>query len=223
MTIHEPMTAFTDLLVALWTWGLSLRLLRSATCWAQRAWALSIAMVGLSALTGGLWHALSGAHPLADPLWTIAMAATGLSAGALAVGSARGALPRPAARLVTALVAPWVAAYLIALPAHAPVGYAVAHYGLALLLLLGLEGYAWLSRRSPSAPWFLAGIVAAIVASGVQAGGLTIDPSLNHNDLAHLLQLVVMGLFYRGAALLRERGEGPTPREARSEAEGSSA
>ena len=217
MTIHEPMTAFTDLVVALWTWCITYRIARVASCWAQRAWAFSIAMVGVSALTGGLFHALSSAHPLAAPLWSVAMIAAGLSSGSLVVGSARGALPRRWARVATVVVAAEVVVYLIRLPGHAPIEYAVAQYGRAMLALVCLESYAWLALGSRAAPWFLAGFLAALVAAGAQKSGLAPHPGFNQNDLAHLIQLVVMGLFFLGAARLRERDEDSSATEARSE------
>lgn len=135
-------------------------------------------------------------------LWRAALYAIGLFAFcAMATAVTAGAPPRLRTPLL-AVATLLLAAYLAWTWGHDEFRYAVYAYGFAMVVLLAQQGFAWLERRAPSAPWIVAGIAATAVGSAVQQAGLALHERFNHNDLFHVIQIGGGYLFYRGGRFL---------------------
>jgi uncharacterized protein DUF6962 len=57
--------------------------------------------------------------------------------------------------------------------------------------------------------WIVAGIVIGVAGLGVQATGFRAHQLWNHNDVFHVIQIVAMFLFFRGARGLKDRSHSP--------------
>jgi acyl-coenzyme A thioesterase PaaI-like protein len=80
--------------------------------------------------------------------------------------------------------------------------YAIADYLAAMIVVLLLEVKVMGQKQGlQSGQWIVAGIAVSALAIGVQAVQLTIAV-LTPNDLYHLVQMIALYLFYRGASLL---------------------
>jgi hypothetical protein len=212
MSLTEPMTMVTDYLVAacgLW-WGT--RLARLAGSAGQRTvawWALGFGAIALAAFAGGTWHGFQryltpGASVV---LWKATLLAAGLVGFAILAASFS-ALFRGAPRaLLLAVAAVKLLLYAAWMLRHDDFVWVILDYGGSMVVALALHAAAWWRRREPAAPWIVAAILVSFAGAAVQAGGLALHQHFNHNDLYHVIQLVGLYLFYRGALLARDGGE----------------
>jgi hypothetical protein len=76
--------------------------------------------------------------------------------------------------------------------------FAIAGYGIALLIVAASHLRGALSR-APHAVGLLKGIALSAVAAAVQQSGWALTAWFNHNDLYHVIQAVAVWFLYRGA------------------------
>jgi hypothetical protein len=68
-----------------------------------------------------------------------------------------------------------------------------------MLVVLAGHLWAWRARRFEWAKWIAAGVAVSFVGAGVQMSGFGLHEHFNHNDLYHVIQMVGLWLFWRGA------------------------
>jgi hypothetical protein len=81
--------------------------------------------------------------------------------------------------------------------------YIIVDYLAAMLLVLLLQlrpTNRQVNGRNSSV-WIVAGVLGSLVAAGVQGIGFKGTEYFNHNDLYHLVQMVALYFFYRGACV----------------------
>ena len=81
--------------------------------------------------------------------------------------------------------------------------WVVADTGVAFALVALLHALRWRQRGSGA---ILAGVALSVVAGLAQASGIDLHRHFNHNDLYHLIQLVAILAYYRGARQLTDFG-----------------
>lgn len=209
MMIAEPTTTLTDVVLGieclclgrlLWLQGTERRV-RSA-----RWLALALLATGIGALLGGASHGLRPrlegsvwqASLWKATLWSIGATAfffLGAAAQAAASGSRR--------RWLLGLAGLELAAYVVWTLGRDEFVWAILDYVPALLLALCLVGI--LGRwREPAARPLAVGIVLTFAGAAIQASGLSLHPSFNHNDLFHVVQMAAVWFLYRGGTRLRD-------------------
>jgi len=211
MTLHEPTTFATDLVLSALSIGCAVDLIRRARASRARAvgWlAATLAAAGVAALAGALSHGFGPemAPSAADVLWRVTLHALGLMSFCLVVSSATAALRGPAltAAYVAALVellgfTGWVAL-------HPEFRWIVLDYGIAILAAGALHLVRLRRGDQPGAVWILAGLGVSIGAALVQRGGFAAHLHFNHNDLYHVVQMLGTWLLYRGGRELPATG-----------------
>ena len=184
-TVHEPMTLVTDYALCIAALIFCVRLWRTF-----RAWSLAFLFTAAASLFGGTYHGLgSQLPPLVEiTLWKATVLSLGLTSFFLLAGMGR--------RLAVLATVKFIvfASWMIT---HDDFVWVIADYGLAFLLVGIGQGVAWIRARAPSAPWFLGSVLVAVVAAAVQAARVTIHPDFNHNDLYHVIQIVVLWMVFR--------------------------
>ena len=205
MTLHEPTTVATDLLLTLLGGALAFRLRRRAADDRRgeaRWWARMLALAAGAAACGAVSHGIGPELPAAAGagLWRLTLFTLNLLSATMGAAFVIAIVPAAHRRTGFALVgAKLIAA--VAVTSLWPVFRAViVDYG-SVLLAWGIA--AALRRRG----WLLAAIGLSIVAAVVQQSALRWG-ALNHNDLYHVIQAVAFGCFYRGAlaAIARPAG-----------------
>jgi hypothetical protein len=199
----EPMTAFTDAILAAWTAFLAARLFarsrgnRAVVLW---TWAFVAAVV--SSLAGVAYHGcrILFTAKMVELCWKVVPISTGIAA--LCLGSA-GAITwfRRRARLLALVIlsVEFVACVIAAVISNSFMVAAIDYVPVLLLLLIGS-----LRTWGRSASRLVAiGIVISFIAFGVQVSSLRVG-GLDHNDIFHMVQAVAMYLLYLGGAGLGE-------------------
>ncbi len=207
MTIHEPATLATDLLLAgLGGWlAWRLRCRVSPANRAARWWCGALGMMAVSALAGGLYHGFApNFHAAVDGVWwrlvLALICAMGLTIAVSLIHEiglgGRGWVRAAGGKFVLALAALMVRPDFL---------LAMVDYGLAMLAWVPA---ALVLRRGWSG-WMLGGIALSALAALVQRSGWGWAPGFNHNDVFHLVQALALWGFYRAGRLLGgSTGEG---------------
>ena len=197
--ISEPMTLATDYLLAAVTAAAGVLTLRAAHGQAsRRGWAAAFMALALGAALGGSHHGFRF-----EPLWLPTLMVIGVASAAMLAGSAfataRGGLRTGLIVLALAKLAlfwawVWRDDRFI---------WVVADTGVAFALVALLHALRWRQRGSGA---ILAGVALSVVAGLAQASGIDLHRHFNHNDLYHLIQLVAILAYYRGARQLTDFG-----------------
>lgn len=214
MTIHEPATLLTDLLLAALAGGLAWHLRRRRPdAVAARWWAVALAFTAASALVGGLYHGFAPNFPaaVAPPWWTLTLLTICLIAAAMDLALVHETVPPARQRAVMTVVGLKFAAFAAAAVQNPQFVIAIINYGLTMLLWAGV---AVMLRRAWSLS-MLAGIGLSIIAAAVQQLRIGISAHFNHNDLYHLIQAFALIAFYRAGRRFTAGGLlGEEPRKA---------
>ncbi len=208
MNVHEPMTLATDLLLGAVAFALAMPLVsrRALGRRARRLWGWALALTGLAAWTGGVWHGFGPAMSaaLAAALWKVTVFAIGGAAAAMLAGAAIAALRPPARTLLLALVAIKLVLYLAWMSRHDDFRYVIYDYAPAMGLVLCLQIVAAARGRRAGSGLIAAGILLSLVAAAIQRSEATYGVHFNANDLYHLVQIGALVLFFCGARRLED-------------------
>lgn len=208
MTISEPMTLFTDYLLATLVIGFALRLGRGgAADRSVRLWSMAFYASAAAALAGGTYHGFQFhlSPPAALLLWKITVYAVGLASLFLFAGALFASLEGAPRRILLVFAALKFLLYAAWMAVHNDFLYVIYDYAPTLFFVLLLQAAAWGRRREESAPWIISGIVVSFAGAAVQASGFAVHAHFNHNDLYHVIQMGAFWLLYRGGMLLRDR------------------
>lgn len=210
MHIAEPMTLFTDYLLAGLVFCLGLRLQalwRRSGQRSVRCWAVGFHASAAAALAGGTYH---GFLPYLEGLpafllWKLTVYAVGVAALCLFAGAVFSTLSGAARTWLLALTGLKFLIYAGWMSAHDDFRFVIYDYAPALLGVFLLAVHGALARRERFAPWLVGGVLISFAAAGFQASGLALHRHFNHNDLYHVVQMGAFWLLYRGGILLRDR------------------
>lgn len=194
MTLHEPMTVFTDYILAVAAAVFAVRLWN-----VFRAWAVAFAFTAAASFLGGTYH---GIAPLltddaATALWKATVLSVGLASAFLLAGCGR------AFAVVAAVKFVIYAAWIVIDDDFAVV---IADYGATLLIV----GIVFATRRSRATPWVIGSIAVSVIGALVQQSGMALHRHFNHNDIYHVIQLLALWMLYRGGRLTTSERVRPT-------------
>lgn len=212
MTLHEPATFFTDLLLAALGAGFAWRLRKQeAVPEAGLWWIRSMFLMAISALAGGFYHGFSPEFPALEPWWwrVVLWIICGLG---FAMGMSLLHVLRPRG------VPGWKALLLVKLATFAIMVFfkpefvvAMADYGSAMIAWLLASLCTRAAWRGP----MMAGLGLSLLAGVVQQLQWKLHAHFNHNDLFHVIQAMALVAFYLAGKKLGE-GKSGNPIELRS-------
>ena len=204
----------TDFVITAVAWWASWHLLsreRHRPHYCRRLWGAGFFFIGLGALLGGASHGFAAyLGDIANSVvWKGTVYTIGLSLVFVVAGSVAGAPLKPSTartfRILNVIVFILYAAWMIR---HDDFLYVIYYYGPAMLVVAAIYGMAHLRYRSEGALDILSGVVITLLGAAVQQSGISIHAHFNHNDLFHVIQVVGLLLFFRGASVLRAEAPG---------------
>ncbi len=197
MTIHEPATLVTDLLLAVLGGWLAWRLRRRMPTASQAAhwWSRTLALTAISALVGGAYHGFAPNFPdaLGTTWWIATLFIISVPAAAMAMSLLHELVPPAGQRRWLVVITFKLAAFGGAVLTHPHFVVAIIDYGLVLVLW----AVAALWSRRPWRGWMLAGVGLSVAAAVVQQMRWGFSPRFNHNDVYHVIQACALVAFYR--------------------------
>ncbi|HET9403709.1 MAG TPA: hypothetical protein VFO57_03920 [Burkholderiales bacterium] len=207
MTITEPMTLLTDYVLAGVTGWLGWRLWTTREAFvARRLWSVAFAALALAALAGGTHHGFTLMLPgtALAALWKMTVLSVGIASFGMLYGSVTATTAGGIRRLLLVLAGAKLALYSLWMLGHDDFIFVIADTGTAMAGIAALHLWSLLRSRDSASRWILGAVGISVLAGAVQAGGYAPHPHFNHNDLYHVIQIVAMILYYKGARLLRD-------------------
>ena len=195
--ISEPMTLATDYLLAAVTAAAGVFTLTATEGQAsRRGWAAAFMALALGAALGGTHHGFR-----LEPLWLPTVMVIGVASAAMLAGSAFATTHGALRRFLVALALVKLALFWAWVWRDDRFIWVVADTGIAFALVALLHALRW---RRPGSGAILAGVALSLAAGLVQASGLDLHRHFNHNDLYHVIQMVAIVAYYRGARRLAD-------------------
>lgn len=206
--IAEPMTVFTDCLMAGVTGWLGWRLYLAREGQSARScWTFVFAASALAAALGGSYHGFANA--LDDRfllgLWTVTALVIGAGSFGMVAGSATALTVGNLRKVLLAFAAAQFGLYAVWTLTHDDFIYVIADTSTAMAIVASLHGWSALRAGDRAYLWLLGGLGVSLLAAAVQASGFDLHRNFNHNDLYHVIQIGAMPFFYFGARGLRDR------------------
>jgi len=209
MTITEPSTLVTDLLLSGSSLWFALRLTRQARRARRRSialWAAATLAGGAAALAGGIYHGFGeaiGSGPAAL-LWKGTVWLAGVSSLTSLSGSLTATIPGRPRRPLIGLVWLKFAVYAFWMAGHDDFRYVVYDQLTAMTAILILHARDMSTGKDPAGRFMVTAVLVSLLAAILQQSGIDPHRHFNHNDLFHLVQIGANYLFFRGALLLSD-------------------
>lgn len=200
----EPMTVLTDVLLAAAAAWAGSRILGVSETPVHRYFALSFFLIALGTLSGATIHAVRHTAlvrwvPL---LWRITGIAVGTSVAAMLAGTFYHLLPADYADILRWTVLGLSTLYAAWIWRDYRFRNVIVFYSIAMAFVLGAMGLSYVTTGSPGARLIAVAILISFAAAAVQRSGIKLARHFNHNDIYHLIQLIGLYFFYKGALLL---------------------
>jgi len=200
----EPMTVLTDVLLAAAAAWAGSRILGVSGTPVHRYFALSFFLIALGTLAGATIHATRHTAlvrwvPL---LWRITGIAVGASVTAMLAGTFYHLFPADDADILRWTVLGLSLVYASWIWRDYRFRNVVVFYSVVMAFILGAMGLSYVTQGSPGAKLIAVGILISFAAAAVQRSGFRLARHFNHNDIYHVIQLIGLYFFYRGALLL---------------------
>lgn len=212
VAISEPMTVVTDYAITVLCAWFAARLIfpkHHRQHFSRQAWAAGFLFTGLGTLLGGTAHGFAPylSSNAMDMIWKFAFYLAGLSMASFVAGTVISSVStRSRQRVFHALnvlglltFATWVTIgddnFLLVIIITVASLAAVAFF----------QAWAFVTQKSKSAKWMIAGVLIYFLSAAVQQSGIDLHLHFNHNDLFHVVLIVALYLFFRGAALLQDQ------------------
>lgn len=175
----------------------------------RRSWGIGFIFIGVGTLLAGVKHGFGAylSQTSSGLFWKGALYTTGLSVFFMFAGTVKGSVPELKWRKPLHLYnAAALAAYAIVMINNDSFLFVILDYVPAMLLIFVVQVWSLVKHKSTSAKWFIAGVVVSFIGAGVQVSGFDLHPHFNHNDLYHVIQMLGLFLFYKGARNLNDYG-----------------
>jgi hypothetical protein len=200
----EPMTVLTDVLLAAAALFGGVKIYGVSAAPVHRYFALSFFLIALGSLAGATIHAIRHTSMVTwvPLLWRITGIAVGLSVMAMLAATFYQILPADYADLLRWTVLGLSIIYAAWIWRDYRFRNVVVFYSICMAFVLGAMALSYVSTGSPGAKLIAVGILISFGAAAIQRSGFKLARHFNHNDIYHVIQLIGLYFFYKGALLL---------------------
>ena len=204
--MKEPTTSLTDFLLAaelfLFSW---LTFQTFSDQISVNLWGLSLALLGLSALAGGIYHGFTPT-PFLWRTTAISIVATfGFMVAAGIVSLTDGLLRLALLSVVEVPLLILILKFSVQQQDSIQVRDSRMRILILMILAGNFLGYQLYAAHSNISIWILSGSLIVLFGAWVQQSGFTLHKHFNHNDLCHVIFMIGMYFLYRGGLLFRDR------------------
>jgi hypothetical protein len=196
--LSEPVTTLTDYAMAIEALIFAALLWRSPR--SPKFWATAFIGVTIAAFCGGTYHGFRLSSDFQWALWHGMTYALSLSSSAMLAASLD-QFPRQVRAWGMGAIVLKSILYLSWTTFHPNFLYIIIDYLSAMLILLAIHTGLAAQRKNHSI-WIIAGVLTSLIAAAVQGLGINGSAYLTQNDLYHLVQMIALSFFYKGARLI---------------------
>lgn len=207
--IHEPMTVFTDLLIAGAAAYFAVELNRKFNVTLMNTtwhWVRVFCFLSLGSLLGAVSHGIGPwfSEGVRDWIWKSTTLSIGLVSFFFILAGLYRVFPYATVQWLRWLPLLALGAYTVMILKDPRFINVVKFYAPSLTLVLLIMVYSAWGTSAPGAGKIAIGIGISFIAAGAQVSGWDLHRNFNHNDLYHVIQLVGMFYIYRGALFLTD-------------------
>lgn len=204
VTVTQPVTVLTDLILAALCLRFAARLGGSAVR-SRRWWGLAFAWLTIAFVGGSIDHGFHAYLGADGPVWMLALASNALAGACMMFATARGQIGGRAGRVLQVVAAIGALGYLAyMLTTDVSFRGLVAYYLPGQVLLLVVSCVRWVRDASGAGKSLALGVFVGFAGAAYQLFGSGLHRHMNHNDVFHLIQMVALALFHRGAQRLED-------------------
>lgn len=209
MQITEPTTMITDYLVAglsVYFWWQLLQDARERQVKAESWWSWAFLATAVGAMAGGTSHGFTIYLGQLGWLifWKLTIYSLAMASWCLLVATLISSFKGRTRVLLVVLASLKFVLYAGFMVRENDFDYVIYDYGSTMLIVLLLQLWCWMHRRTPAAPWIIGGIAVSFAASQIQMSEFTLHRHFNHNDLFHVVQMLGLALLYKGGRRLED-------------------
>lgn len=218
LIIGEPVTMLTDYILAGIAAWYAWKLFEVREGGPRRHWGASFVFLALAFFAGGSAHgfiAYLGEYSFA---WMLALSGTAVASCFQVVGTAGAVCSRGVRMTLTVFFALGVLIYTMVMLAQIPMPdgsrsdafhWLILFYLPSVLTVGALGGWHGFKNGHESGRLIFAGVVVSLLAAGWQMSRIGLHTHFNHNDIFHVIQMLGLVLFGRGALKLSPRIDEP--------------
>jgi len=200
----EPMTVLTDILLAAAAIYGGVKISLASSTPVHLYFSLSFFLIALGTMAGAAIHAIRHTSlvtwvPL---LWRITGIAVGTSMAAMLAATCYHTLPADYADVLRWTVLGLSIIYAGYIWRDYRFRNVIVFYSVCMALVLGAMGLNYVATGSPGAKLIAVGVLISFAAAAVQRSGFKLARHFSHDDIYHVIQLVGLYFFYKGALLL---------------------
>ena len=207
--LYEPMTTITDVVIAVFALYYSKELTTiylTQLLNVQYHWIWTFRMLALGALLGAISHGI-GPHfspALRDLVWKFTTYSIGIMSYFMVLTMLHHLFEyQIVLRLRWVLVA-LIIIYIAVVSINDDFINVIRFYVPLMILVIAGLLYTWLTINSDGTNMIILGILFTFIGAGVQQSGILLHEHMNHNDIAHFIQMVAMWCFYQGSLVLKD-------------------
>jgi hypothetical protein len=200
----EPMTVLTDILLAAAAVYGGVKICGVSATPVHLYFSLSFFLIALGTMAGATIHAVRHTSLVSwvPLLWRITGIAVGTSVTAMLAATAYHTLPADYADVLRWTLLGLSIIYTGYIWWDYRFRNVIVFYSFCMALVLGAMGLNYVATGSPGARLIAVGVLISFGAAAVQRSGFKLARHFNHNDIYHVIQLVGLYFFYKGALLL---------------------
>ena len=207
--IYEPMTTITDLIIAIIAFYYSSELTSiyiNQLLNVQYHWIWTFRMLGLGAFLGALSHGVGPycSASIANIIWKFATYSIGIMIYCMFLSMLHHLFEyQLVIRLRWVLLCLLVIYFFIVTRNDDFVNVVLFYLFIMSVVLVGFL-YSYVVFQSDGVSMIMLGIIITFVSAGVQQSRITLHEHMNHNDIAHFIQMIAMWCFYLGSIVLQD-------------------
>ncbi len=192
----EPLTAATDVVIAVAAGAFALRIVRTTVDRAARLLAGSLAAASFGALAGAAYHMARS-----SVMWKVSAIPVGVASYLFGLAIALAYFSPRVERVAKVVLLVQFLIYAICVALSDDFVIVIADYASVMVAILVVCLLHWSDH---AARWIAAGVAISFVAAGAQISSVRIGP-LNHNDVYHVIELGGLYCWYRGGLQITAR------------------
>ncbi len=194
--ITEPTTMITDFILAIEAIIFSIIIFNNYSTTAQLLWAFAFVITSFGAVLGGITHGFKEytSDETERIIWRLTLLSVGLGGVLMFLGILY-AVINASLTIITAILIVSYIIYAVWILRNDKFIFVIIYY---LPMLIGILIIELFNLSSPSAIWFISGILSTFIGFGIQIKGYKLHEHFNHNDIFHVIQMFAVYLLFIG-------------------------
>ena len=209
--IHEPMTAFTDLILFLLAGYFAMEIHTLFTVQIMNThwhWTFAFWMIGIGALLGAVSHGFGPHFPemVKTIIWKLTVLSIGISCYFFLMASFSHIFPSATVQWLEWIPLILLMVYSTIIVKDHRFMIVILFYLPTMIFVLVMMIYSQFILEFNGSGLISIGILISFLAAGIQLSGFSLYKHFNYNDIYHIVQMAGMYFIYKGVLQIKDFG-----------------